>query len=173
MKKLIGLLFVTIALTSYGQEKVNIAEMLIERNIDYLQKVIVNEYSTTDTIKYEQETRDFMTALTSALKNYRMACDSSVIDYDSLIVDLENKIAHLENKFDKEKLLRAPRYRKMKIQLQQYQELIGSQLNEWVQPTGAHDAYQKRDKVLHKGKEWISLIDANVWEPGVSGWREL
>lgn len=42
---------------------------------------------------------------------------------------------------------------------------------DWVQPTGAHDAYPEYAIVLHNGKEWESLIPANVWEPGVSGWR--
>ena len=44
---------------------------------------------------------------------------------------------------------------------------------EWVQPTGAQDAYQKGDKVSHNGKHWISDVDSNVWEPGVYGWSEL
>ena len=42
---------------------------------------------------------------------------------------------------------------------------------EWVQPTGAHDAYNKGDLVMHKDKKWESMIDANVWEPGVYGWE--
>lgn len=37
---------------------------------------------------------------------------------------------------------------------------------DWVQPTGAHDAYGKGDKVAHNGKHWQSDIDGNVWEPG-------
>lgn len=44
---------------------------------------------------------------------------------------------------------------------------------EWVQPTGAHDAYAKGDKVSHNGKKWVSTADANVWEPGVYGWDEI
>ena len=43
---------------------------------------------------------------------------------------------------------------------------------EWVQPTGAHDAYRNGAVVTHNGKTWESLTPANVWEPGVSGWRE-
>lgn len=39
---------------------------------------------------------------------------------------------------------------------------------EWVQPTGAHDAYNKGDKVSHNDQHWISLIDANVYEPSDS-----
>jgi len=44
---------------------------------------------------------------------------------------------------------------------------------EWVQPTGATDAYAKGDKVKHNGKVWESDVDANVWEPGVYGWSEV
>lgn len=42
----------------------------------------------------------------------------------------------------------------------------------WVQPLGAHDTYPKGWPVTHAGKAWESLVDNNVWEPGVSGWRE-
>lgn len=41
---------------------------------------------------------------------------------------------------------------------------------DWVQPTGAQDAYAKGDKVIHKEKTWTSTVDDNVWEPGVYGW---
>ena len=44
---------------------------------------------------------------------------------------------------------------------------------EWVQPTGAQDAYHVGDKVSHNGKHWISTADNNVWEPGVYGWSEM
>lgn len=44
---------------------------------------------------------------------------------------------------------------------------------EWIQPTGAHDAYNTGDKVSHNGKHWICAIDANVYEPGVYGWNEV
>ncbi len=43
----------------------------------------------------------------------------------------------------------------------------------WQQPLGAHDAYRKGDRVTHNGKTWTSTIDANVWAPGVYGWRQL
>lgn len=44
---------------------------------------------------------------------------------------------------------------------------------EWVQPTGAHDAYAKGAKVSHLDKHWISDIDANVYEPSISSWTEV
>lgn len=44
---------------------------------------------------------------------------------------------------------------------------------EWVQPTGAHDAYPRDSQVSHLGKVWQSTADANVWEPGVYGWDAI
>lgn len=44
---------------------------------------------------------------------------------------------------------------------------------DWVQPTGAHDAYSAGDKVTHNGTRWTSTVDSNVWEPGVYGWEEV
>ena len=43
----------------------------------------------------------------------------------------------------------------------------------WVQPTAAHDAYPLGITVTHDGKTWESITPANVWAPGVSGWREV
>lgn len=44
---------------------------------------------------------------------------------------------------------------------------------EFKQPTGAHDAYVKGDKVTFEGKHYISLIDANVYSPTdyPAGWQ--
>lgn len=39
--------------------------------------------------------------------------------------------------------------------------------------TGAHDAYNRGDKVSYNGKHYISTIDNNVWEPGVYGWEAV
>ena len=44
---------------------------------------------------------------------------------------------------------------------------------DWVQPTGAHDAYAQGAKVTHNEKHWTSDVDSNVWEPGVYGWTEV
>ena len=43
----------------------------------------------------------------------------------------------------------------------------------WVQPTGAHEAYPLAATVTHNGKTWQALTAFCVWEPGVSGWREV
>lgn len=44
---------------------------------------------------------------------------------------------------------------------------------EWVQPTGAQDAYRVGDKVSHDSKHWINTLDYNTYEPGVYGWDEV
>ena len=49
----------------------------------------------------------------------------------------------------------------------------GSEVPKWVQPLGAHDAYAKGARVRHNGKTWESIINANVWAPGVYGWQEV
>ena len=43
---------------------------------------------------------------------------------------------------------------------------------EWVQPTGAHDAYNTGDKVSYNGKHYVCTIDANTYAPYVYGWKE-
>lgn len=45
-------------------------------------------------------------------------------------------------------------------------------VNAWRQPEGAHDAYDAGAWVWHNGLVWENLTAANVWEPGVSGWRD-
>jgi len=47
------------------------------------------------------------------------------------------------------------------------------EIQPWVQPAGAHDAYDIGDKVTHNGKTWESTAAANIWEPGVFGWEEI
>ena len=48
-------------------------------------------------------------------------------------------------------------------------------VKEFIQPTGAHDAYNKGDKVLFKGKIYKSKIDANTFSPEqfAEGWEEV
>ena len=54
-----------------------------------------------------------------------------------------------------------------------YAEAIGrADGDQWVAPTGAHNAYPQGGIVTRQGKTWESLIPNNVWTPGVSGWRE-
>lgn len=51
-----------------------------------------------------------------------------------------------------------------------------SVIPDWEQPLSTNP-YMKGDNVKHKGKTWESLVDNNVWEPGVVGtegqWKEV
>lgn len=46
---------------------------------------------------------------------------------------------------------------------------------EYVQPTGAHDAYNVGDKVTYNGKHYICQMDGCVWSPDTypAGWEEV
>lgn len=43
----------------------------------------------------------------------------------------------------------------------------------WIQPTGAHDAYNIGDCIIYNGINYISKINANVWSPDAypQGWE--
>lgn len=42
---------------------------------------------------------------------------------------------------------------------------------EWVQPAGAHDAYNIGDKVTYNGQRYICTSNGNVYAPDVYGWE--
>ena len=46
---------------------------------------------------------------------------------------------------------------------------------EYVQPTGAHDAYHVGDKITYNGKKYECIYDGCVWDPKVykDGWKEI
>ena len=46
----------------------------------------------------------------------------------------------------------------------------GETIPEWVQPDSTN-AYMTGDKVTHNDKTYVSIIDNNIWEPGVYGWE--
>lgn len=49
------------------------------------------------------------------------------------------------------------------------------EIPEWVQPTGAQDAYNKGDKVRYEGSVYESTVDGNVWSPTdyPQGWQKV
>ncbi len=46
---------------------------------------------------------------------------------------------------------------------------------DYVQPTGAHNAYNVGDKVTYNGKKYVCKINGCVWAPDVypAGWEEV
>lgn len=52
-----------------------------------------------------------------------------------------------------------------------WREIVVEGYPEWVQPTGAHDAYPLGFRVTFNGQNWENTGSAaNVWQPGVFGW---
>ena len=49
------------------------------------------------------------------------------------------------------------------------------EITDWVQPTGAHDAYMKGEKVRYNGNTFESVIDNNTWSPAAypAGWKQI
>lgn len=56
-----------------------------------------------------------------------------------------------------------------------WREVVADGYPDWVQPTGAHDAYALGDRVAFEGSDYESLINANVWSPTAypAGWLAL
>ena len=52
-------------------------------------------------------------------------------------------------------------------------EETGETVPAFIQPTGAHDAYQTGDRVIYNGQIYESTIDNNVWSPDAhpQGWQ--
>ena len=46
---------------------------------------------------------------------------------------------------------------------------------EYIQPTGAHDAYNTGDKITYNGKKYVCKMDGCVWNPITypQGWEEV
>lgn len=46
---------------------------------------------------------------------------------------------------------------------------------EYVQPTGAHDAYNTGDKITYNGKKYVCQMNGCVWTPDAypAGWQEV
>lgn len=132
----------------------------------------------------EAETQAFFIDLQTAVNKYAQA----FIEVNDVQIDPEQIVTEfneLNAKIDKLKTDPEIKYIEAMQEFQNiqerqsklakyYEQVQAAQIPAaWVQPLGAHDAYKKADKVTHKSKVWENTIDANVWEPGVTGWREI
>lgn len=43
---------------------------------------------------------------------------------------------------------------------------------QWEQPDSTNP-YMKGDKVIYNNEIYVSIVDNNVWEPGVYGWQKV
>ena len=135
-------------------------------------------------VTHEAETVEFWNDLTSALQKYTKAFIQVVevqVDTSQIVKEfnqLNEKIAALQSDPDIKYIEAVQEFKNIQerqAKLAKYYTQITATPNypAWSQPAGAHDAYKKADRVTHKTKIWENTIDANVWEPGVTGWREI
>ena len=63
----------------------------------------------------------------------------------------------------------------LKVKIQDEEGNQSEVVAEFKKPTGAHDAYQKGDKVSFEGAIYESIIDANVYSPTefADGWKKI
>lgn len=56
-----------------------------------------------------------------------------------------------------------------------WREVVSEGYPEWIQPTGAHDAYNIGDRVSFEGQDYESVINANTWSPTAypAGWQAI
>lgn len=86
--------------------------------------------------------------------------------------DLRKYLKSIENEIQKRNTLRDAEAQMKDINVSVLKAKGVTPGDPWIQPTGAHDAYPKAWTSKYNDKLWESLVDNNVWEPGVSGWRE-
>ena len=133
----------------------------------------------------EAETQAFFIDLQTAVNKYAQAfieVNDVQIDPQQIVTEfneLNAKIQTLQSDPDIKYIEAVQEFKIIQerhAKLAKYYEQVQAQqvaYPAWVQPLGAHDAYKKADRVTHKSKVWENTIDANVWEPGVTGWREI
>lgn len=141
-------------------------------------------------LKFKNETDLMLQQLSGLIYSYAqnfIEINEVQVDPESIVTEfnsLNERIASLQNDPEIKYLEAVNEFKQIQerqAKLAKYYEQINSTppvpptptAKAWVQPTGAHDAYKKGDKVLYNNKTWESTMDANVWAPGVAGWREI
>jgi len=189
--KIITTLFILIAAITVNAQKVIvpnehtdikflIAKERVERIEKDIRTQIANQFIRGD-LQFENETETFLNAINAAVSDYANAItsfDTIQIDTAQLKAEYDSiwlKASEAESSYVIEN---SQGYKALLKRIAELEKLLNNSVvipeyAEWVQPTGAHDAYTKGSKVLYSKKIWESLIDANVWAPGVAGWREI
>ena len=126
--------------------------------LDMLYKI--NKMYIESAITEEQKTGLDELARTNAQAENSYAPLQEQIDNTNARIDsLEERIAKLEGETTEEP--------SEPVQEDEYPE--------FVQPTGAHDAYNVGDKITYNGKKYICQMNGCVWTPDVypQGWQEV
>ena len=119
--------------------------------VDILDKI--DEYYIKSELSKEQKEELEEEARQNALP------ENSYADLQTQIDKLADRITALENKQESTVS----------------EEPAEEEYPEYVQPTGAHDAYKVGDKITYNGKKYECIYNGCVWTPDAypAGWKEI
>ena len=127
-----------------------LVDMLYKINKMYIESEITEE---------QKEELDTLARTNAKAENSYAPLQKQLDNTNARIDSLEERIAKLEGETTEEP--------SEPVQEDEYPE--------FVQPTGAHDAYNVGDKITYNGKKYICQINGCVWAPDVypQGWQEV
>ena len=127
-----------------------LVDMLYKINKMYIESEITEE---------QKEELDTLARTNAKAENSYAPLQKQLDNTNARIDSLEERIAKLEGETIEEP--------SEPVQEDEYPE--------FVQPTGAHDAYNVGDKITYNGKKYICQINGCVWAPDVypQGWQEV
>ena len=101
------------------------------------------------------------------LDNYARTNANAENSYASLQIQVNNIYAEIDNIKSRLNALEVTDKPTEPSETEEYPE--------YVQPTGAHDAYNTGDKITYNGKKYICKMDGCVWDPDTypAGWEEV
>lgn len=141
----------------------NIKEIIKSKDFelrDILKKinaVWLKSYITEDEMK---ELEELARQNANAENSYEPLQEQINNIYNVELVNIKNRLAKLEQESGQE--------------VEEPTEPV-EEYPDYVQPTGAHDAYKVGDKITYNGKKYICKMDGCVWTPDAypAGWEEV
>ena len=108
-------------------------------------------------------TEDEKTELDSLARQNANA-ENSYTPLQEQIEDIYNELANIKSRLDNLEGTEEPTEPEPKDEYPDY-----------IQPTGAHDAYNTGDKITYNGKKYVCKMDGCVWNPDTypQGWQEV
>lgn len=143
-------------------------EQRLEKAREFNRQIVatgkVSQIATKDMIKADQLTPEQIVDLVELYPKYEVGAEYIIGDLFQYEGELIEVIQAHTSQSDWNPLATASLY-KIKTPY--------AVIDEWVQPTGGHDAYNTGDKVIFEGETYESLIDANTWSPTSypQGWK--
>ena len=131
-----------------------LSDMLTKIDTIWIQGRITDE-QMTELINLARQNADPEQSY-APLENQVNALFNNVLELSSKVIDLESRVTTLEGG-------------------EPEPEPEPEEYPEYVQPTGAHDAYNTGDKITYNGKKYVCKMNGCVWTPDAypAGWQKV